>query len=260
MSYNFQDQPSESQSEWLGCGDKMSKNKPWWHEYKSDIPAKEEGMWKIRRGKAAPVSRDFPPTRKTPADEVHTALMNYVDYEWKTVMADSVIEIADNLPFVSKAYGKVLITGLGLGIVPHMLMEKPNVDEILIVEKTPEVVDMVAPYLPNGDITVVLSDAFTYTPRQKFDCAWHDIWTTIGDYMAGETERLFDRYGKYVEGFQMGWLYEATRVLRAYSDAEEHEKFEKCEEDLHALTDFEEQRKELADKSKWDTTTQSKLI
>lgn len=237
----------------------MSDNEKWWHKYKSDIPVREEGMWKIKRGKAAPTSRQFPPSEETDPNEVHTALMRYVDYEWKTVMADSVIEIADNLPFVAKAYGKVLITGLGLGIVPHMLMEKPNIDRILIVERSPEVIDIVAPHLPDGDITVVLSDAFTYTPNEKFDCAWHDIWTTIGDYMAGETERLFNRYDKYVEGFQMGWLYEATKVLRAYSNAEEHEKYEKCEEDLFKLCEFEEQREELADKSKWDTTTQSKL-
>lgn len=235
------------------------KNGPWWHEYKSEIPAQENGMWKIKTGKSVPVSRDFPPSETTPADEIHTALMHYVDYEWKTVMADSIIEIADNLPFVAKAYGDVLITGLGLGIVPHMLVDKPNVDKIVIIEKTSEVVDIVTPHLPAADITVVVSDAFTYTPKQQFDCAWHDIWTTIGSYMAGETERLFNNYNKYVEGFQMGWLYEATRVLRAYSEADEHEKYEKCEDDLFDLTEFEDQREELADKSKWDTTTQSKL-
>lgn len=237
----------------------MSNNDKWWYKYKSDIPPQEEGMWKIKRGKALPTSRDFPQSRTTDGQEVHTALMNYVDYEWKVVMADSVIEIADNLPFVAKAYGNVLLTGLGLGIVPHMLMDKPNIDKILIIERSAEVVDMVAPYLPDGDITVVLSDAFTYTPKQKFDCAWHDIWTTIGDYMAGETERLFNRYDKYVEGFQMGWLYEATRVLRAYSKSEEHERFEKCEDDMDELIHFEKQREDFEDQSLWDTTTQSKL-
>src|ERR1700742_1164643 len=79
--------------------------------------------------------------------------------------------------FVEAAKGRILITGLGLGMVPAMLIKKESVKSIEIVERQDEVIELGWPHLKRLSDKIKLhhSDAFAFIPKGRFDIAWHDI-------------------------------------------------------------------------------------
>ena len=78
--------------------------------------------------------------------------------------------------------GRVLVGGLGLGYAATALTMKPRVKEIVVVEKSPEVVQLVAPYISHRKVSVVNMDLFEYLTaaqekgRAQFDFGFYDIW------------------------------------------------------------------------------------
>lgn len=95
------------------------------------------------------------------------------------VMEDTPFELRTHLGFVMHAYGNVLVTGLGLGCVVRGLLTNPRVEHVTCIENSPDVINLVAPYMPIEGLTIVEADALKWTAKnkQKFDCAWHDLWT-----------------------------------------------------------------------------------
>jgi len=80
----------------------------------------------------------------------------------------------------------VLVGGLGVGYAANVLAACEHIDRIVIVELSPEVVELVAPHLvdPDGKIEVVTMDLFEYLQRnnddvqEQFDFGFYDIWQT----------------------------------------------------------------------------------
>lgn len=95
------------------------------------------------------------------------------------VMEDTPFELATHLGFVMRAYGKVLVTGLGLGCVTRGLLANPKVEHVTVVENSKEVLKLVAPHMPTEKLAIVEDDAFRFVAHNKqcFDCVWHDLWT-----------------------------------------------------------------------------------
>ena len=87
--------------------------------------------------------------------------------------------------------GRVLVGGLGLGYAATVLARRPGVAEVVVVEKSPEVVELVAPHLVQDDsaarrkLTVVRADLFEYLgdlpARIRFEHAFYDIWASDGE-------------------------------------------------------------------------------
>jgi hypothetical protein len=86
--------------------------------------------------------------------------------------------------------GRVLVGGLGLGVVVRMLAASKNVSQIDVVEKSPEVVALVGPHVKQGDPririhTADLADFLWQTGAAKAP-PWHyaffDIWTADNEY------------------------------------------------------------------------------
>ena len=102
-----------------------------------------------------------------------------------TVMEDTRCELVTHLDFVLRARGKVLVTGLGLGCVVRGLLANPAVEHVTCIENSPDVLRLVGPYMPKERLTIIQADALEWTAlnTEKFDCAWHDLWT---DRAAGE--------------------------------------------------------------------------
>lgn len=74
------------------------------------------------------------------------------------------------------AYGDVLLSGLGFGILPKMITNKPSVSSITIVEKNSSVIDL---YYENNpkikNINIVCEDINEYKNLEKpFDCIFLD--------------------------------------------------------------------------------------
>lgn len=100
------------------------------------------------------------------------------------MMTDTRMEKITNTEFIENAKGKVMIAGLGIGLILHNLRDKiasGEVESITIVEKYQDVIDLVSPYYSDLPITYINADILTYTPPKElvFDTLYFDIWATI---------------------------------------------------------------------------------
>lgn len=82
--------------------------------------------------------------------------------------------------------GRVLIGGLGLGLAPALLNSMEEVEQVVVVEKSFEVLDLVGKYIPKKKVSIVHTDLYEYLLRAKkkkmrFDCAFYDIWCSTGE-------------------------------------------------------------------------------
>jgi hypothetical protein len=125
------------------------------------------------------------------------------------VMSDTPAEMADHAYFVKRAAGRVLLTGLGLGLCIHNLLLKKTVTHITVVEKDPELCEWVGPhYAQDSRVNVVCADAFEWKPTngERFDFGWHDIWPTIcGDHVP-QIKALLRRFQRAC-AHQDAWCY-----------------------------------------------------
>jgi hypothetical protein len=60
------------------------------------------------------------------------------------VMADTPAEVAGALEFLEHAHGRVLISGLGLGVVPAFLLRFGDVESVDVIELDRDVIELVA--------------------------------------------------------------------------------------------------------------------
>ena len=81
--------------------------------------------------------------------------------------------------------GRVLITGLGLGLVVKEILADPGsraqIDSIVVLERSADVIRLVASQLIaelGPCVAIVEADAFSWVAESgaTFDTVWHDIW------------------------------------------------------------------------------------
>jgi hypothetical protein len=123
------------------------------------------------------------------------------------IMSDTPDEIRDHLPFIQMSRGDVLVTGLGLGMVAEQLLKRDEVSTVTIIEQSRDVWRLVAPILMTRygkRLTVIVDDAYSYTPSQRYDMAWHDIWDDISTENLPKMARLEQHYAPFV-GYQQFW-------------------------------------------------------
>lgn len=131
----------------------------------------------------------------------------------KVIMSNTPAEIEDHRIFINKAFGKVLIGGLGLGMVLKCLLEKDIITKVTVVEKSADVIKLVAPtYICDPRVEIIHADIFEYKPTERYDCAWFDIWDGISGDEYDEMKKLHRRYGRYV-GWSDSWLRKQSRKL-----------------------------------------------
>ena len=129
------------------------------------------------------------------------------------VMSNTDMEMRTNREFVDKAYGDVLIGGLGIGMVLLAIQDKESVDSITVLEMHKDVIELVGSQLPlNNKVHIIEADAFTWTPNMRFDCIYMDIWNYINTDVYEEMKQLKRRYGHYLKSaadspnrFNMCW-------------------------------------------------------
>lgn len=118
----------------------------------------------------------------------------------EVVMSDTNMEKITNMPFVRNAHGNVLIGGLGIGLILLAIQDKEYVNQITVVEKYREVIDLVGKQLPlNSKVHIVNDDVFEYKPLFKYNTIYMDIWNYINeDVYLKEMKPLISRYRKYL--------------------------------------------------------------
>jgi spermidine synthase len=132
------------------------------------------------------------------------------------VMSNTPDEISDFLNFLYKAKGSILINGLGLGVTLKALLDIPEVTDITVIEKSEDVIKLVAPTYTDPRVTIINADAFTWIPPKDkmYDCVWHDIWDYICADNLPEMKKLHRKYGRRTK-YQESWCrYQCERQRR----------------------------------------------
>lgn len=151
-------------------------------DYRVSVPEGQSGAWAVsrftisetdeqrerERAKIVGAARVIPAgtyTRLTEGERV-----------WRTDTPD---EVADLREVVQAAHGKVLIAGLGLGSSVGLVLANPEVEQLIVIERYQEVIDLVGPtYLPDPRLTILAKDPMTmrWPHGVKFDTVFFDIW------------------------------------------------------------------------------------
>lgn len=135
------------------------------------------------------------------------------------VMSNTPMEIHTNAEFIGKAKGHVLINGLGLGMVLHVIIDKPEVTKVTVVEVDLDVIALTAPHfrehIQSGRLQIINADAFKHRPPrgERYDIVWHDIWDTICDENVYEMTKLRLKYAKRTK-VQLCWAEEDCKGMR----------------------------------------------
>ncbi len=107
--------------------------------------------------------------------------------EWMTLAP---VDMDTCLDAITQAHGHVVTFGLGLGYYAFMTAQKPDVTQVTVVEKNPDVIrlfsDVLLPQFPNKQkITVVQDDAFAFAehtlPSLGADYVFVDTWRDASD-------------------------------------------------------------------------------
>ena len=172
--------------------------------FKVHLPEGESGDWKVERmvvHQDIQALRYWRDGRAVPPGDDYTRLTKKGT---GVFMTDTPAELNDAYDLLRLAEGHVLISGLGIGMIPRaLLMDRFNafpVEHITILEKEPDVIKLVAPSLREMPITVIEADAFTWEPPAgtKFDWAWHDIWPEMCADYKPEMKRLRMHYRRFM--------------------------------------------------------------
>jgi len=119
------------------------------------------------------------------------------------VMSNTSAEINDHFEILTWGEGDILIAGLGLGVVLDGLLQKKEVNSITVIEKSAEVIKLVAPtFAVDKRVNIINADIFEWKPPKgiKYDYIWFDIWNDMcGDNLEGmkKLHRKFGRVGKW---------------------------------------------------------------
>lgn len=133
-------------------------------------------------------------------------------------MSDTPDEKRDHIAPVweaSRRGGRILVNGLGLGMVVSGLLKLPNVEHVDVVEKSERIVDLIGPHYESSRCTVHHSDAYTikWPAGTRWTVAWHDVWAYLSlDNIEG-MHRLHRRYGRRVD-WQGSWGREFVEARR----------------------------------------------
>jgi hypothetical protein len=193
-----------------------------------DVPEGKRGPWSIERFTVSDeesklhrmmnlFSGDFrycPPGHYTRL--VHT---NY-----GVVMSNTPDECRDHHPILWQASGRVLINGLGLGVVLQGMLDRERekncrlIEQVTVIEIDYDVIALVAAHYQakfGQRLKVINDDALTYRPARGscFDAVWHDIWPEICADNLEQMKVLHRRYGRLTK-WQGSWCRELCEKQR----------------------------------------------
>jgi len=108
---------------------------------------------------------------------------------------------------------KVLVGGLGLGLIVHALLENKKVTQIDVVEINPDVIDLIHPLLPKSNkIRVYKDNVFSFDPLiSTHNTDFGDYTTVILDVWVGPGTR--EKANEMLSAFaHLKWRYQKANV------------------------------------------------
>jgi hypothetical protein len=118
----------------------------------------------------------------------HDIRLHYLVEDGEATWAsDHPQEIDSQRQCIKDFHGDVLIGGLGVGLILALLRrDAPGVDSVTVIEKSPEVIELVWEKVMDRRCTVIQDDLFTFlrmckAGKRTFDNAYYDIWCPNGE-------------------------------------------------------------------------------
>lgn len=134
------------------------------------------------------------------------------------MMTDTAMERGSNQEAVWSARGRVLIAGLGIGMILHPILSKTEVARVTVIEKYQDVIDLVAPTIQSPKLSIACADAFEFVPEAgtHYDTIYFDIWPDISVDNLDEMTRLHRRFRKFLApgGWMQSWQRDCLRYLK----------------------------------------------
>lgn len=97
------------------------------------------------------------------------------DHKWMSFTENDQHQIAEFYSQYDQAYGDVLLSGLGFGILPIWLSNKPEVTSVTVVEVSQDVIDL---FLLSNNISnkinIINQNILNFTTEKKYDCLFLD--------------------------------------------------------------------------------------
>lgn len=108
-----------------------------------------------------------------------TIPITYLTIGLETVMVDDPLQWCGMQDLAKHCKGKVLIAGLGLGLVLHGLQSNKDVTEIHVIEWNRDVITLMENHIPRDErINIIQGDFWEYieTAPKDYDTVLLDIW------------------------------------------------------------------------------------
>lgn len=169
-----------------------------WEVTKLNLTDKDLGLFNLRLIRDGFWHRIIPPGNYTRLSCGHTV-----------VMTDTPAEAHEHKRLIDMAEGKVLLNGLGLGFALHNILRKKEVEHVTVIEKSADVIKLVAPTFKGQRVEIINADAFEWRPKrgQGFNVVWHDVWNDICEDNKAEMSTLKRAYARRC-GWQACWSSE----------------------------------------------------
>lgn len=138
------------------------------------------------------------------------------------MMSDTGMERISNKGFINNAKGRVLIAGLGVGLIIANIIDNPEVTEIVVVEKYQDVIDLVLPKFKNKKLKVICADIDEWKPEkgEKFDTLYFDIWATISTDNLEHIAKLHNKFKFFKQkgGWMDSWMKDYLKAKKRSED------------------------------------------
>jgi len=103
--------------------------------------------------------------------------------EWKTWMVDDCPHWWSMQDYARNSSGRVLVAGLGLGLVTGELLKNVDVNSVTVIERNKDVIGLISPLLPEAiDVHFDIKNEdfykFINETNERFDRIIMDLWVT----------------------------------------------------------------------------------
>ncbi len=91
--------------------------------------------------------------------------------KWMTLTESDYHQVAELYSLYDQAYGDVLVSGLGFGILPLWICDKEEVTSVTVIEISQDIIDLflLSNSLPNK-MNIVNENILNFTTDKKYDC------------------------------------------------------------------------------------------
>jgi len=194
---------------------RTKKEKEWINKFRVDWAEDSLGLWSVKYFEVEDKSIENLRLALHGRPCIPGTYSKLVHQHRGIIMSDTTAEALDHYEAYQQAKGRVLINGLGLGCFLRIILTKPEVTHVDVVEIDKDVIGLVGRYFFSDErVTIHCANAFTYEwGRKKWDVVWHDIWDSICTDNWKEMQKLRAKFAKHCS-WQSCWS--ETEVARLY--------------------------------------------